>query len=213
VNRYAPGNGISHHCDTHGAFGDAILSLTLKADTVMEFLPYDRDAADATDVDAADADAAAYADDAADADAAITDDAADSDDKDEDYVAAIDVTDVTPVCIVLPRRDATDGTRSADKDKTEDRDGGGGGGGNTDSCDAATPVPVRIVLPRRSLLVLRGASRYAFTHAIAPRKTDLINGCVCRRGTRVSLTFRSVLADRTCRCAFPDHCDTTRERS
>jgi alkylated DNA repair protein alkB family protein 8 len=37
VNSYEPGEGISWHCDTHSAFGPAICSLSLLADTVMRF--------------------------------------------------------------------------------------------------------------------------------------------------------------------------------
>lgn len=47
-------------------------------------------------------------------------------------------------------------------------------------------------LPPRSLLLLTGASRYDWTHAIAQRKTDLVDGEVRPRSTRTSLTFRWV---------------------
>ena len=77
---------------------------------------------------------------------------------------------------------------------------------------------------------MTGASRYAWTHSISPRKFDVIAGdrasnkdegskgdksdtCsdVRYRGTRTSFTFRSILPERKCACAFPDHCDTPRE--
>jgi len=44
-----------------------------------------------------------------------------------------------------------------------------------------------------SLLVMRGAARYDWKHAIPARKTDLVDGEARRRGRRVSLTFRTVI--------------------
>jgi len=48
-------------------------------------------------------------------------------------------------------------------------------------------------LPPRSILLLRGESRYKWSHGIPPRKFDLVGGDLRRRETRVSLTFRKVL--------------------
>ena len=48
-------------------------------------------------------------------------------------------------------------------------------------------------LPPRSLLVLQEESRYQWTHGIAPRKADKVNGELILRGSRTSLTFRHVL--------------------
>mmetsp|Transcript_6189 Transcript_6189/g.8618 ORF Transcript_6189/g.8618 Transcript_6189/m.8618 type:complete len:324 (+) Transcript_6189:248-1219(+) len=50
-----------------------------------------------------------------------------------------------------------------------------------------------IVLPRRSMLVLTGSARYEWSHGIAHRKIDCINGVVVQRKRRVSLTLRKVL--------------------
>lgn len=47
-----------------------------------------------------------------------------------------------------------------------------------------------------SLLVLRGASRFDWTHGIPPRKSDVVGGTSLPRGRRVSLTFRIVIAQR-----------------
>lgn len=44
-----------------------------------------------------------------------------------------------------------------------------------------------------SLLVMRGEARYAWKHAIPPRKTDLVDGVARPRRRRVSLTFRTVI--------------------
>lgn len=53
---------------------------------------------------------------------------------------------------------------------------------------ARLPVP----LPRRSLLVLAGPSRSAWSHAIAARQNDVVGGVKVPRARRVSLTFRTV---------------------
>lgn len=51
-----------------------------------------------------------------------------------------------------------------------------------------------LYLPRRSLLVMSGESRYGWTHSITPRMTDVVQMLeglsIQRRGTRVSCTFR-----------------------
>lgn len=48
-------------------------------------------------------------------------------------------------------------------------------------------------LHRRSLLVLSGAAREKWTHAIPSRKRDIIDGVTYFRQRRVSVTFRTVL--------------------
>jgi len=48
-------------------------------------------------------------------------------------------------------------------------------------------------LPRRSLLLLRGAARYDWSHGIAARLSDKVNGTLIPRERRVSLTFRQAL--------------------
>lgn len=47
-----------------------------------------------------------------------------------------------------------------------------------------------LMLASRSLLILRGAARYAWTHGIPARKSDRVAGMWVSRGWRVSLTFR-----------------------
>ncbi len=49
-----------------------------------------------------------------------------------------------------------------------------------------------IVLQRRSLLVLKGDSRYVWQHGIEPKRNDRQNHHVFPRNRRVSLTFRTV---------------------
>ena len=48
-------------------------------------------------------------------------------------------------------------------------------------------------LAPQSLLVLNGEARYDWTHEIAARKNDLIDGQRRPRGRRISLTFRKVI--------------------
>ncbi|RUS82471.1 hypothetical protein EGW08_009777 [Elysia chlorotica] len=74
---------------------------------------------------------------------------------------------------------------------------------------------VSVLLPRRSLMVMRGESRYVWSHGITPRKSDIVAAQACRnltdsrgtdendggltlqnRGRRVSFTFRKVIKDR-----------------
>nr|XP_029510239.1 alkylated DNA repair protein alkB homolog 8 isoform X2 [Oncorhynchus nerka] len=85
---------------------------------------------------------------------------------------------------------------------------------------------VAVVLPRRSLLVMKGESRYLWTHGITPRKFDVVPACdpkspaavtsdlsnhsnltLSRRGTRTSLTFRKVRRT-PCDCGYPSACDS-----
>lgn len=47
-----------------------------------------------------------------------------------------------------------------------------------------------IVLPPRSLWIASGAARWQWTHAIAARRSDIIDGQRVGRGRRISLTFR-----------------------
>ncbi len=54
---------------------------------------------------------------------------------------------------------------------------------------------IRLLLNPRSVVVLTGNIRDYWTHAIAPRKRDRIDGCAYPRARRVSLTFRTVILD------------------
>ncbi|KAK0672422.1 hypothetical protein QBC41DRAFT_25022 [Cercophora samala] len=66
-----------------------------------------------------------------------------------------------------------------------------------------------LMLPARSLLVMRGASRYGYTHGIRPRKTDVVDGMTVKREGRYSITMRSVRRGEEidCDCPFPGVCD------
>ncbi|KAJ0022169.1 hypothetical protein NQD34_009659 [Periophthalmus magnuspinnatus] len=83
---------------------------------------------------------------------------------------------------------------------------------------------VAVVLPLRSLLVMKGESRYLWTHGITPRKFDMVptadSDCPIRtvsnlaqnkltlnkRDTRTSFTFRKIRHE-SCNCAFSSACD------
>lgn len=66
-------------------------------------------------------------------------------------------------------------------------------------------------LAPRSLLILTGPSRYAYTHGIAARRSDQVGRKVVERdaGGRYSITFRSVRKGelRGCACEWPEFCD------
>ncbi|XP_042271239.1 alkylated DNA repair protein alkB homolog 8 [Thunnus maccoyii] len=85
---------------------------------------------------------------------------------------------------------------------------------------------VHVLLPGRSLLVMKGESRYLWTHGITPRKFDMVPACdpqcpadamsnpgtnsnltLSKRGTRTSFTFRKIRHEPCC-CAFPSACDS-----
>ncbi|XP_069825857.1 alkylated DNA repair protein alkB homolog 8 isoform X2 [Dendropsophus ebraccatus] len=87
-----------------------------------------------------------------------------------------------------------------------------------------TCVPVMV--PQRSVLVMRGESRHLWTHGITPRKFDVVQvsegqkaGTVSgnteeltlsKRGTRTSFTFRKIRHG-PCKCAFPLVCDSQQD--
>ena len=77
--------------------------------------------------------------------------------------------------------------------------------------DLTKPAEILCVnLPRRSLLVMSGKPRYAFTHGIVSRKSDIIakedNKLITRpRQERVSLTFRKSIQD-PCSCIYAKYC-------
>ncbi|XP_072119219.1 tRNA (carboxymethyluridine(34)-5-O)-methyltransferase alkbh8 [Mobula birostris] len=82
---------------------------------------------------------------------------------------------------------------------------------------------VPVMLPRRSLLVMTGESRYLWSHGITPRKFDVVpasdmqktgtisgdvsNLTLNKRGTRTSFTFRKV-RKKPCNCAYQEVCDS-----
>ncbi|KAK3934126.1 hypothetical protein QBC46DRAFT_428986 [Diplogelasinospora grovesii] len=67
-----------------------------------------------------------------------------------------------------------------------------------------------LLLPRRSLLLIMGPSRYGYTHRIKARKTDVIDGRPLLREGRYSITMRTVRRgpEVGCSCDFPGVCNT-----
>jgi alkylated DNA repair dioxygenase AlkB len=61
--------------------------------------------------------------------------------------------------------------------------------------NAATKESVPVLLDPRSVVVMNGEARYAWTHGIAARKTDEYQGRTIQRRRRVSLTFRTVILE------------------
>lgn len=50
-----------------------------------------------------------------------------------------------------------------------------------------------VYLKRRSLVILEDEARYAYTHGITARKSDVVSTIRVPRGTRISITFRSLM--------------------
>jgi len=111
ANEYLPGQGISAHTDTPGAFGPFLCSLSLLSDVVMEM----------------------------------------------------------------------QASASASSSAS-----------SLSSSSSSSTIRRPVMLPRRSLLVMSGPSRYDWTHAIAPRERDRIGARLVPRTRRVSLTLRQV---------------------
>ncbi|CAM9170013.1 unnamed protein product [Chrysoparadoxa australica] len=64
-------------------------------------------------------------------------------------------------------------------------------------------------LPARSLCVMKDEARYLWTHGIAGRSFDMVDGELLRRGVRTSFTFRIVLKRGTqCKCKWSAQCDS-----
>uniref|UniRef100_A0A1B6MHZ2 tRNA (carboxymethyluridine(34)-5-O)-methyltransferase n=1 Tax=Graphocephala atropunctata TaxID=36148 RepID=A0A1B6MHZ2_9HEMI len=70
---------------------------------------------------------------------------------------------------------------------------------------------VPVLLPRRSLLLMDGESRYAWSHGITPRTMDVVavaGGLSVRdRACRTSFTLRKVRQE-SCNCDYVDYCDS-----
>jgi alkylated DNA repair dioxygenase AlkB len=58
-----------------------------------------------------------------------------------------------------------------------------------------TTSHVTVRTRRRAVYVLSGAARYEWTHAIAPRRSDVVLGQRVHRQRRVSVTFRTVVVN------------------
>ena len=68
-------------------------------------------------------------------------------------------------------------------------------------------VEKSVYLPPRSICIFAGESRYAWTHGIACRKVDLVDGVLVGRSRRLSLTFRKI-RHTPCPCPYYFYCDS-----
>ena len=87
---------------------------------------------------------------------------------------------------------------------------------------------VPVILPKRSVLVMSGEARYAYTHGIATRQSDIIPAnkatqhesednvkglTLMKRKLRISLTFRKSLPKGSkCACKYPAQCDSQKDK-
>jgi alkylated DNA repair protein alkB family protein 8 len=102
----------------------------------------------------------------------------------------------------LPKRSLLDGN-------TESGPSSPGLGEQGQKPDEEQPPSWELVLPPRSLLLMTGPARYGYTHAIRPRKTDVIDGKTVPRQGRYSITMRTIRRGEEigCDCAYPGVCD------
>lgn len=56
-----------------------------------------------------------------------------------------------------------------------------------------TPTKISLLIPPRTLIIMKGESRYNWYHGIPSRKKDVFNGNVYNRSRRVSITLRKVI--------------------
>ncbi|CAD5221705.1 unnamed protein product [Bursaphelenchus okinawaensis] len=78
-----------------------------------------------------------------------------------------------------------------------------------DCANNATSIDV--LMPRRAIVFMEGASRYKYKHGILNRRYDVspVDNKLLERQKRVSITFRTVRR-RPCECDFPEFCDWDR---
>lgn len=62
-----------------------------------------------------------------------------------------------------------------------------------DFADKISKDKLNLLIAPRSLVIMKGESRYQWTHGIAARKTDVFLEQKFERSTRISLTFRNIL--------------------
>jgi alkylated DNA repair dioxygenase AlkB len=211
VNEYAPGQGIASHVDTHGAFAEALASVSLGAGVVMDFRPSGPRAATKECGGVALRRTGLLPQCPAADGGAVTGAGPGSSGSRRDLAPPL----------------ATEEGRGGDPGRKRGAgaalcgEGARGGAGEATGATATNgdrhgtdrnvtdggqqPAPgarhLRWLSPR-SVLVLRGASRYAWAHGIAPRKADKVAGLVVpREATRVSITFRrALLPGDLCHC-------------
>jgi alkylated DNA repair dioxygenase AlkB len=201
VNEYLPGQGIARHVDTHSAFDDALVSLSLRAPVAMDFrkqhfgggdkggATVEKSSGQKQGVQIRQTELFPQSTSASPNSASIT-----------GVAGAVHVYDSGPPprCDALKTIAATslraeegesvDHTQQQQQQQQHEEE-------VTGHLQAPVPLERSLVwLQPRSLLLLQGDARYRWSHAIAPRKLDRVDGTLVRRTeTRVSLTFRKVL--------------------
>jgi alkylated DNA repair protein alkB family protein 8 len=87
-----------------------------------------------------------------------------------------------PTVFTMRRQAAAAAAVAADRDRGPNGAGAGAGA-----------LPHKLVVhPRRALLVMTGDARSRWSHGIAARKADVVDGALVRRRKRVSLTLRAL---------------------
>ncbi|MCF2221067.1 alpha-ketoglutarate-dependent dioxygenase AlkB [Chryseobacterium sp. PS-8] len=61
--------------------------------------------------------------------------------------------------------------------------------------NATAEEKIPLLLPPRSLVIMKNEARYEWLHSIPNRKKDVFNGNTYPRGRRVSVTFRKVILE------------------
>lgn len=62
-----------------------------------------------------------------------------------------------------------------------------------DFISVGTGKKIPVLLEPRSIVILKDDARYQWTHSIAARKVDKIDGRLITRKRRISLTFRKII--------------------
>jgi len=194
VNEYLPGQGISRHVDTHSAFDEVLLSLSLQAPVVMDFReqPRPRHLSKEGGI------GVSSAGDGMKSSVVIRQThllpPANNCEQRVEGVGCVRVDGSVRLQkeASSPPPNAVSSHSSLIEKQSKDDD-------TSAPCtpeDIAHEDPARrslVWLPPRSLISLQGDARYRWSHSIAPRKFDRVDKELLRRtGTRVSLTFRKV---------------------
>ncbi|SPQ20854.1 80ede754-d535-457b-8c1d-3add3071dc4a [Thermothielavioides terrestris] len=180
VQYYPPGSGIPPHVDTHSLFAEPLYSLSFGSAVPMQFRPVGPNDARKMRLPKRSLQAAQAQEEEDEAHNNSRERSA----KTTTTATSTPTTTATATPAPAPKR------ASNDDDKGEEQ-------------QAAWDL----LLPPRSLLLMTGASRYGYTHAIRPRKTDVAadGATVVPRRDRYSVTMRKVRrgAEVGCACAYP----------
>mmetsp|Transcript_63656 Transcript_63656/g.170559 ORF Transcript_63656/g.170559 Transcript_63656/m.170559 type:complete len:411 (+) Transcript_63656:52-1284(+) len=186
INEYLAGVGIAWHVDTHSAFEDTILVLSIGAPIVLEFRLERPDAG------------------AAPSEGIVSKKLATASEHDQSASSPRDVSRDTRETAATGGPAVCDASSACGTDTSSAQSPTRGG--------AVDARPLWV--PARSLLVMSGESRLRWHHGIASRSTDTDpDGATVPRGRRISLTFRRVRNKWECRCPWAGVCDTQRPAS